>query len=244
MYPTLHKATNLPHTSSSLKQVKFNSDEEETASPVMSFCKLFSRALVATFALAAFTTTAIAQTDSARPRQVTTTTEINGSTRLENEPVIVSLAPTVNPATVAPTENAAPRTKYSDQMLLAAIEARLGTPYRMGATGPYRFDCSGFVWSVYQSAGIDFERSSARSLWMRFAPASDNEKATFGTLVFFNNLRHVGIVADANGFYHASTSQGVVYSPFNDYWSARIDGFRRIPAAAIEVATASQTKSR
>lgn len=212
----------------------------------MSFYKLFPRVLVASLILAAFTTTAAAQTDSLRPRQVTTTTttEVNGSTRLENEPVIVSLAPSEHPAPVAPTENAAPRTKYLDQMLLAAIEARLGTPYRMGATGPYRFDCSGFVWSVYQSAGIDFERSSARALWTRFAAPREDEKLTFGTLVFFNNLRHVGIVADANGFYHASTSQGVVYSPFNEYWSERIDGFRRIPVAPLQMATAAPAKTR
>jgi len=45
-------------------------------------------------------------------------------------------------------------------MMLAAIDMRLGTPYLLGATGPYRFDCSGFVWSVFQSAGVNFERSN------------------------------------------------------------------------------------
>ncbi len=219
----------------------------EIVSLVMSFYRMFPRALVAGIILAAFTTTAAAQTDFTRPRQstTTTTTEADGSTRLENEPVIISVAPPDNTKPGIVSKIAAPTpAPLLEQMLLAAIEARLGTPYRMGATGPYRFDCSGFVWSVYQSAGIDFERSSARSLWTRFAPARDDEETTFGTLVFFNNLRHVGIVADAGGFYHASTSQGVVYSPFNEYWLERIDGFRRNPAAPTEVAKASQTKSR
>ena len=213
----------------------------------MSFYRLSPRALVAGIVLAVFTTTAAAQTDITRPRQLTTTTttEADGSTRLENEPVIVSVAPSTTPSPDVTSQITAPLpAPFLKQMLLAAIEARLGTPYRMGATGPYRFDCSGFVWSVYHSAGIDFERSNARSLWTRFAPARDDEETTFGTLVFFNNLRHVGIVADANGFYHASTSQGVVYSPFNEYWSARVDGFRRSPAATLEVAKSSPMKSR
>ena len=63
----------------------------------------------------------------------------------------------------------------------------------------------------------------------RLAPARKDEEVEFGTLVFFNGLRHVGIVADEHGFYHASRTNGVAYSPFNQYWLDRIDGFRRIP---------------
>jgi cell wall-associated NlpC family hydrolase len=79
-------------------------------------------------------------------------------------------------------------------------------------------------------------------LWSRFdAPAAeDNYK--FGTLVFFTHLSHVGIVADENGFYHASRHHGVVYAPFNGYWRAHIDGFRRVPVPApVPAATAVKT---
>jgi cell wall-associated NlpC family hydrolase len=55
------------------------------------------------------------------------------------------------------------------------------------------------------------------------------EQFKFGTLVFFSGLRHVGVVADEHGFYHASRHHGVIYSEFNDYWVKRIDGFRRVP---------------
>ena len=118
------------------------------------------------------------------------------------------------------------------QLLSSAIEVRLGSPYRWGATGPSSFDCSGFVWSIYQSAGLGFERASARTLWSRFAAPDPEEQYKFGTLVFFSNLAHVGIVADEQGFYHASRHHGVVYSPFNEYWLKRIDGFRKVPVAA------------
>jgi peptidoglycan endopeptidase LytE len=118
------------------------------------------------------------------------------------------------------------------QLLMSAIDARLGSPYVYGSSGPRSFDCSGFVWSVYNSAGVRFDRGSARYLWSRFTPAKEEEKREFGTLVFFNGLTHVGIVADANGFYHSSRSHGVVYSPFNKYWLSRVDGFRRVPLPA------------
>lgn len=116
--------------------------------------------------------------------------------------------------------------------LSSAIDERLGAHYSWGATGPNVFDCSGFVWSSFKSAGVNFSRASARSLWATFAPATEEEESQFGTLVFFSNLAHVGIVADKNGFYHASRHHGVIYSPFSDYWLARIDGFRRVPVTA------------
>jgi len=114
-------------------------------------------------------------------------------------------------------------------LLLAAIDERLGSPYRWGATGPNRFDCSGFVWSIFQATGINFERASARNLFARFSAPPVEEQFKLGTLVFFSGLTHVGVVADEHGFYHASRRHGVIYSEFNEYWLKRIDGFRRVP---------------
>ena len=194
--------------------------------------KSFPRAGAVCSVLCLLTITVAAQTET-RPRHAIADSSIETTTntimRLENEPFVVSQAPVAEHSPSPSPKTAMPAADGRHQMmLLTAIDMRLGTPYRLGATGPYRYDCSGFVWSVFQSAGIDFERSTARSLWERFAPATEVEKQQFGTLVFFNNQHHVGIVADANGFYHASSSKGVVYSTFNDYWLARIDGFRRV----------------
>src|SRR5215204_2718156 len=202
----------------------------------MSFCRLFPRPLAATFALTLLALSAQAQT-ATRPRQATaaqptTTTEVQGRPRLENDVFVVESAPEgegepAKPQFGVPTA----RLGFIERSMLTAIEERLGTPYRMGAEGPNRYDCSGFVWSVFQQAGVTFERSSVRTFWQEFAPPTEDEKYQFGTLVFFNNLHHVGIVADENGFYHASTSRGVVYSRFDDYWTKRVNGFRRIPLA-------------
>lgn len=115
-------------------------------------------------------------------------------------------------------------------LLIRGIQSRWAIPYRLGSTGPDRYDCSGFVWSVFADAGFDFARSSARTYWDQFEPVEGEERFKFGTLVFFNSLGHVGIVADEKGFYHASRSQGITYSPFAGYWEKRIVGYRRIPA--------------
>jgi cell wall-associated NlpC family hydrolase len=109
-----------------------------------------------------------------------------------------------------------------------AIKSRYGIPYRYGSSGPNTYDCSGFVWSVFQEAGIDFTRSSARSLWAASEPVEGADRYKYGTLVFLNGLGHMGIVADENGFYHASSSKGITYSTFKGYWEKRIVGFRKL----------------
>jgi peptidoglycan endopeptidase LytE len=122
---------------------------------------------------------------------------------------------------------------------MTAIDERLGSPYRWGATGPNRFDCSGFVWSIFQASGITFERESARGLFSHLEPAPDGQQFKFGTLVFFSGLTHVGVVADERGFYHASRRHGVIYSEFSEYWLKRIDGFRRVPLP-VQIAQAGK----
>ncbi len=117
--------------------------------------------------------------------------------------------------------------------MMSGIESRLGIPYRYGSSGPNRYDCSGFVWSVFRDAGINFTRQSARSLWAMSQTVEGDDRYKFGTLVFLNGLGHIGIVADENGFYHASSSKGITYSPFKGYWEKRIVGFRRLTPVVV-----------
>jgi len=81
---------------------------------------------------------------------------------------------------------------------------------------------------------MGFTRTSAHSIWDASVPVEGEERYKFGTLVFFNGLGHIGIVADDKGFYHASSSKGITYSTFEGYWEKRIVGFRKFdPAATI-----------
>ncbi len=116
-----------------------------------------------------------------------------------------------------------------EALLYGAIQDRLGAPYRSNGMDDRGYDCSGFVWRVFQDAGIDLSRTSARSLWQALPEASGKEETQFGTLIFFRGLNHVGIVRDGYSFYHASTSQGVVRSFYSGYWGDRVIGFRRVP---------------
>ena len=120
---------------------------------------------------------------------------------------------------------------YSDEIELTLYEAvvrRLGRPYRSGGTDDRGYDCSGFIWRVFQDAGVNFDRRSTSMLWQTMPRATNEESTQFGTLIFFKGLNHVGIMRDAYSFYHASASQGIVRSYLDNYWKARVIGHRRI----------------
>jgi len=198
--------------------------------------KLFPFALAACFALVLPFSVA-AQKGESHVRLVAKTYEAPRPVAKSADPVIISLASAEEIKASEPATVKGGGTLQFRDLMTSLIDQRLGARYSWGATGPYAFDCSGFVWSTFKSAGIDFERGSARNLWSRFAAPAPEEQYKFGTLVFFSNLAHVGIVVDEYGFYHASRHHGVVYSPFNDYWLSRVDGFRKVPASVAATTT-------
>jgi len=122
--------------------------------------------------------------------------------------------------------------QFHDQQLMA-LESHVGASYHFNTTGPNTFDCSGLVWRAFQDIGIDFQRGPARSYWATFNAPAKGDEFKFGNMVFFSGLAHVGIVVDEKGFYHSARHGGVMYSPFNDYWLSRIDGFRQVPLAGL-----------
>jgi cell wall-associated NlpC family hydrolase len=199
----------------------------------MTFRSLFP-CLVAALVLLSVSSVALAQRPETRARlaaQLSQGVQVEEPEPFVDHDAVALVTPADIRGARLPVSSAS---KFNFQnLILAAIDERLGARYRWGATGPSAYDCSGFVWSTYQSVGINFERSSARSLWARFTAPNEEEKFKFGTLVFFSNLAHVGIVADEHGFYHASRHHGVIYSPFNDYWLSRLDGFRKVPAPVV-----------
>ena len=98
-----------------------------------------------------------------------------------------------------------------------------GTRYLLGATGPNRFDCSGFTSYVFSKFGYRLQRTSREQVNDGKVIAKNELKP--GDLVFFNGRRaggsrlgHVGIVTSADNenetfeFIHASCSKGVTVS--------------------------------
>jgi len=183
---------------------------------------------------AAVPTAKVKTTSSSRP-VLTNDIQVVRSADAAWEPLVKN---TVSSKAVTTAAGAlmAGRTAYSmgtSVLLDRAIKARYGIPYLYGSSGPNRYDCSGFVWAAFQEAGIKFTRASARTLWSQSEPVEGDDRFKFGTLVYFNGLGHVGIVADENGFYQASSSKGITYSPFKGYWASRIVGFRKLKPESI-----------
>jgi cell wall-associated NlpC family hydrolase len=179
----------------------------------------------------------------AQPRTEKVESTVSAHPTLTNDVVVVKqvappeslvkktvLSAPVNTSTAAGAARKAVYNSATSTRLDQAIKARYGLPYHYGSTGPNSYDCSGFVWSAFNEAGISFTRSSAKAIWNESEPVDGPDRYKYGTLVFFNGLGHIGIVADENGFYQASSSKGITYSQFKGYWEKRIVGFRRLKA--------------
>src|ERR1043166_5856454 len=120
--------------------------------------KLFPRVLIAGLALAFLSTSTFAQT---RPRVTAANNEPNEVSCSPDDSVVLSAAVADSkpvweakpkpPIDLAPSI-ATPSSAFLkfEPLLMAAIDERLGSHYRWGATGPDRFDCSGFVWGIFQ----------------------------------------------------------------------------------------------
>lgn len=111
--------------------------------------------------------------------------------------------------------------------LRASIERNLGRPYVWGSSGLKSFDCSGFVFRVFEQSGLYMKRTTARKYYFSMPPATKADEGRFATIVFFDNLKHVGIVNDGESFYHAQSSKGTTLSSFAPYWRKLVCGYRR-----------------
>ncbi|HQN17970.1 MAG TPA: NlpC/P60 family protein [Syntrophobacteraceae bacterium] len=128
-----------------------------------------------------------------------------------------------------------------DEQLRKTIERYLGYPYSLGHSGPKRFDCSGFVWRVMTENGIRVKRTSARKLFLLLPRANEQEHWQLGAVVFFDRLRHCGLVENSSLFYHASSKRGTTRSTFDPYWRSRISGFRKMPQKHAGEPTVNQS---
>ena len=88
--------------------------------------------------------------------------------------------------------------------VVAEARKHKGKPYRYGATGPSRFDCSGYVQYVYKRVGKRLPRTS-RAQYAATRRISKSSKRT-GDLIFIRTsgrITHVGIYAGGGKFWVA-----------------------------------------
>ena len=124
--------------------------------------------------------------------------------------------------------------------LLDYAKSFLGVPYRLGASGPERFDCSGFTSYVFREFGYDLPHNSEKQ-FRDSQPVESFSDLRKGDLVFFGanhsirNIGHVGIIVEVDwdrgmfSFIHASTSNGVeIQRSTSPYFMMRYMGAGRV----------------
>jgi cell wall-associated NlpC family hydrolase len=126
---------------------------------------------------------------------------------------------------VVPQSVAVPAETFWDRVKLT-IEGYLGRPYVWGSAGLRSFDCSGFVWRIMYENGILFKRTTARKLYMSLPKPAAGENWSFGNVIFFDNLKHCGIINNREFFYHAQSSIGTNLTKLTPFWRDKIVGFR------------------
>ncbi|TWH20156.1 C40 family peptidase [Prauserella rugosa] len=97
------------------------------------------------------------------------------------------------------------------QRIVNIAAAHAGSPYAYGASGPTRFDCSGFAQFVHRKAGIQLPRTSGEQ--HRAVRAVPRHAKVPGDLVFFHDggrVYHVGIYAGGNRIWAAPETGDVV----------------------------------
>ncbi len=114
------------------------------------------------------------------------------------------------------------------KQIIRTAEKYIGTPHCMGGATKKCMDCSGLTYVSFAKHKISIPRNSqdqARYGRIIFNP-NDLKRGDLGFFTKSYNtsgyITHVGIYLGNNKFIHASTSSGVIVTPFdNPWWSRR-----------------------
>ncbi|MCM2391673.1 C40 family peptidase [Streptomyces albipurpureus] len=131
----------------------------------------------------------------------------------KNVPFLLSRAGAVSALTIAAvggsllvpggTPEAHAASSHAGKALKVAASKK-GAPYKYGAVGPSRFDCSGLTLYSFKKAGKKLPRTAQQQYNKTKRISASKRQA--GDLVFFysgRNVYHVGIYAGQNKIWHS-----------------------------------------
>jgi lipoprotein Spr len=103
--------------------------------------------------------------------------------------------------------------------LIETATDNIGVKYKAGGTTKSGYDCSGLVFTTFESENIKLPRSSFEQA--KIGKIIKFDDAQKGDLIFFKTnkskqINHVGLIVEVNAneikFIHSSTSKGVIIS--------------------------------
>ncbi|MAC84391.1 MAG: glycoside hydrolase [Arcobacter sp.] len=111
----------------------------------------------------------------------------------------------------------------SSDTLISLAKSKIGSPYVYAKTGPDSFDCSGFVYYVFNENNISLPRTSINQ--SKIGPKITRAEIKKGDLVFFDtnlkgHVNHSGIYLGEGKFIHASSGKanGVTISDIDGWY--------------------------
>ena len=103
--------------------------------------------------------------------------------------------------------------------LIYTASENIGVRYKAGGTTNKGYDCSGLVFTTFNSENIKLPRTSLEQ--SKIGEVINRNKAKKGDLIFFktnrsSQINHVGLIVEISDeeikFIHSSTSKGVIIS--------------------------------
>lgn len=110
--------------------------------------------------------------------------------------------------------------RLAEELINTASE-NLGVKYKYAGTTKAGFDCSGLMYTIFNSHNITLPHNSYQQSKVGEVINTKNKEAQKGDLIFFktnknSQINHVGIVIEVSDdeikFIHSSSSKGVIIS--------------------------------
>ena len=134
-----------------------------------------------------------------------------------------------------PTPTPTPKKDQRLEKFISAANSKIGCEYVLGARGPNKFDCSGFVYWCLKQAGVSGTRLNAagysyKSNWKKIESINSLKR---GDILFFRSdtnksVNHCGIYVGGGNMIDASSGNGkVVKRPISAYFKRNFVCARR-----------------